>query len=206
LRRGLLALAGFGTVFAAVKLKRTAEFDLAWTIRLQAEKSPELARLMRAASWPGFPPQSRVIPPLIVGGLWAAGHGFEARFQAAAWATALFSTVIKAAVRRPRPLPPQVQVVVAPLGGTSFPSGHVLTYVGVYGFLAYLASVLIRGAALRRAVVTPLVALVALVGPSRIHEGHHWPTDVLASYLLGLGYVELLIALYDRLKRDRAQA
>ena len=32
----------------------------------------------------------------------------------------------------------------APLGGSSFPSGHVITYMGIYGFLAYLAHTLLR--------------------------------------------------------------
>jgi membrane-associated phospholipid phosphatase len=46
--------------------------------------------------------------------------------------------------------------------------------------------------------VVPPIALVALVGPSRIHQGHHWLTDVLASYLLGTSYVAALAALYRR--------
>ena len=44
--------------------------------------------------------------------------------------------------------------------GYSFPSGHTITYVGLYGFLAYLAYTLLRPAWLRRLVVAPLVALV----------------------------------------------
>ncbi|MGZ8874624.1 MAG: phosphatase PAP2 family protein [Halobacteriota archaeon] len=40
-----------------------------------------------------------------------------------------------------------------------------------------------------------LLAMVGLVGPSRIYEGHHWPTDVTASYLLGTAYVIGLTAL-----------
>ena len=41
-----------------------------------------------------------------------------------------------------------------------------------------------------------LLALLALVGPSRIYQGHHWPTDVTASYLLGTSYLVGLTALY----------
>ena len=39
---------------------------------------------------------------------------------------------------------------------------------------------------------------IALVGPSRIYLGHHWFTDVLASYLLGSSYVVVLSSLYRR--------
>ena len=43
------------------------------------------------------------------------------------------------------------------------------------------------------------LALVGLVGPSRIQQGHHWPTDVAASYLLGSAYVTGIVALHRRL-------
>src|SRR5207253_11484704 len=125
--------------------------------------------------------------------------------EAAAWGTALMSTALKGVTQRPRPLAPQVRVPVAQLGGSSFPSGHVLTYVGVYGFAAHLANGLIRPEATRRVVVGGLVGLVAAVGPSRIYQGHHWPTDVLASYLLGISYLVGLATLYNRLKRRQLE-
>jgi membrane-associated phospholipid phosphatase len=103
---------------------------------------------------------------------------------------------MKALILRPRPLPPAVRVVVAPLGGTSFPSGHVLTYVAFYGFLGFLLSEHLRDGALRNASVASLTAVLALVGPSRIQQGHHWTTDVVASYLLGLAYLYALVELY----------
>ena len=106
------------------------------------------------------------------------------------------STGIKAFIRRPRPLPPEVQVVVAPLGGTSFPSGHVLTYVPFYGFLGFLLAEHLHDGPLRNASVMTLTSVLALVGPSRIQQGHHWTTDVVASYLLGTAYLFALVELY----------
>ncbi len=48
------------------------------------------------------------------------------------------------------------------------------------------------------------LAMVGLIGPSRIYEGRHWPTDVVASYLLGTAYVVGLARLYRRVKaRER---
>ena len=157
IRFDLLALAGFAAVFAAVKLNRTAAFDLAITLRIQGRRSPALGRLMSAISWPGFPPQSRIIPPGIVAFLWLRRYRLEAAFQAAAWGTAALSTLVKEITQRRRPLPADVKVVVAKLGGSSFPSGHVLTYVGVYGFAAHLANSLIRPRWLRALVVAPPV-------------------------------------------------
>ena len=201
---GLAGLAGFSALYALVRVGRTAAFDVALTIRVQASRNPALNALMRAASWPGFAPQSRIIEPLIIGLLVAARLRVEAVGQTLAWGTGLLSAVVKAFMGRPRPVAGEdLRVVAAPLGGSSFPSGHVLTFVGFYGFLAFLAATLVRPVAIRRLLVGLLVGLIGLVGPSRIQQGHHWPTDVTASYLLGTSYLLGVIAIYRRLKGRR---
>jgi undecaprenyl-diphosphatase len=203
-RRALIvtgvALAAFAAIFGAVKTRRAEAFDLAVTLQIQANKHQSVALLMRVVSWPGFPPQSRVIPPLVIAMMLAARLRTEAAFQLLAWGTALISTVVKLIIRRPRPLPEQVKVVIAPLGGSSFPSGHVLTYVGVYGFMAVAAQEVIARPEVRLPVTIGLVGLIGLVGPSRIYLGHHWPTDVAASYTLGFAYLVLVTAAYHRFK------
>ncbi len=197
---GALAFAGFLGLFAAVKAERSERIDVAITLRLQARRHRSLGRLMEACSWPGFPPQSRIIPPLLISGLVLSRRRTEAAFQLLAWGTAGASELLKAMMRRSRPLPEQVRVVVAPLGGSSFPSGHVLTYMGTYGFLAYLVHTLVGPPLVRWPVVLFLLTLLGGVGPSRIYQGHHWPTDVAASYLLGISYLIVLEALYKRLR------
>jgi len=197
-------LAGFCALYALVRGDGTAAFDAALTLRIQASRNRTLDGLMTAASWPGFPPQSRIITPTIIGSMAVAGLRVEALCQTLAWGTALLSTVVKLFMGRARPVAGKdLRVIAAPLGGSSFPSGHVLTYVGTYGFLAFLVATLVRPAAIRRPVVALLVGLVALVGPSRIQKGHHWPTDVTASYLLGTSYLVGVVAIYRRLKARR---
>ena len=201
----LAGLAGFGLIFAAVRARRSEAIDVALMVRLQRRRRPWLDRLMSAASWPGFPPQSRLIPPTAIGGLCLLRFRTEAAFVAAAWGTAALSTVLKAAMERPRPVAgTDIRVVAARLGGSSFPSGHVITFVGTYGFLAYLAETLVRNRPARRIATTGLVGVVVLVGPSRVYQGHHWPTDVSASYLLGTSYLLVVIAGYRTVKaRER---
>ena len=203
-RFALAALGGFAFLYALVSANRSAAADLAITLRLQRRRAPWLSRLLALVSWPGFPPQSRIIPPLLVVIFWACGRRIEAMFQLLAWGTALLSTLAKAGMRRPRPAPSAVRVVAARLGGTSFPSGHVLTYVGVYGFLASCLEALPLSTWARRPLLVALYGLLALAGPSRIYQGHHWPTDVLASYLLGISYLIGLMGLYRRAQRWQA--
>ena len=197
-----LLLGLFSIVFAIVRRNRSAAADAAITLRLQQRQHPWFNRLMHVVSWPGFPPQSRLLPPVLSAGLFALGFRLEAVFQLLAWGSGGISFFFKRIMRRSRPNHdyPGIRVAVARIGGTSFPSGHVLNYLGVYGFLTYLSYTWIRPAAIRRVVVGLLGSLLALVGPSRVYLGHHWFTDVTASYLLGLSWLIGLTSLYRRVK------
>jgi undecaprenyl-diphosphatase len=195
-----IALGVFSVLYLIVRRNRSQMFDLHVTRSLQRWTFPGFDGLMRFVSWPGFPPQSRIIPPLI-SLLWLVlGFPIEAVFQLLAWSAGGISAIVKLAMKRPRPQPMEVRVIPGRIGGSSFPSGHVLIYSGVYGFLAFLLETLVRSDRLRRTATSALVALVALVGPSRIYLGHHWFTDVVASYLLGGSYLLALMAIYRRVK------
>ena len=204
--RGVLVagVAGFAALAALVQTKQGKSMDLAITTRLQANKDPRIEEAMAAVSWFGFPPQSRVLPLTYAAILWIGRFRLEAVLQLAASGTGLLSTIVKSLTRRPRPVAGNgLRVVAAPLDGSSLPSGHVLSYVGVYGWVAVMADSLIRPRLLRRIVVAALTTLVAAIGPSRVYLGHHWPTDVAASYLLGSSYLAALLLLYRRLKHRR---
>ena len=75
----------------------------------------------------------------------------------------------------------------------------VLVAVGCLGG-GLLAYTWIQPAVIRRVVVGLLGSLIALVGPSRVYLGHHWFTDVSASYLLGFTWLIGLTSLYRRVK------
>lgn len=75
----------------------------------------------------------------------------------------------------------------------SFPSGHSLFSLVLYGLIAYM--ILDRRARIaRRSVVVGLAAgLVLGIGVSRIYLGMHFPTDVLAGYLTGGSWLSAVI-------------
>jgi undecaprenyl-diphosphatase len=205
LRVLVVGVAGFAAVAASVQAKQGQAIDEAIAKRVQAVSDPRFERAMIAVSWLGFRPQSRVLPALYAGILWLARYRREAVFQLAAWGTAPLSTIIKEFMRRPRPVAGRdLRVIAQPLGGSSFPSGHVMTYVSVYGWMAIMAHQLVGPGGLRRLVVAALVALVGAIGPSRIYLGHHWPSDVAGSYLLGSSYLAALVLAYRRLLPRRA--
>jgi membrane-associated phospholipid phosphatase len=76
---------------------------------------------------------------------------------------------------------------------SSFPSGHALGSMVVYGFLAYLlATEFTRSSQLIYAVMT---GLILLIGLSRLYLGVHWLTDVIAGYLVGFLWVITCISI-----------
>jgi len=194
-------IAGFGALAAAIGSPELEAIDHAITVRLQAMRRPGVERAMGLVSSFGFPPQSRVLPPAYAAVLWILQHRLEAVFQLAAWGAAPLGSIMKSIAQRPRPAGGRdLRVTAAPLEGSSFPSGHVLTYMGVYGWMAIMAHRLVEPALLRRVAVGALTTLIAAVGPSRVYLGHHRPSDVAASYLLGSSYLAALVVAYRHVR------
>lgn len=192
------AIAASLAIALGVKSGRTQALDENLTRRIQKIDAPGFDPLMHAVSWAGFPPQSKILPLLIPTAMLSAGRPLESLFQLFGWGTGAISGGVKRTMKRPRPAHPEIVVAKARLGGSSFPSGHVIIYTGVYGFLAYLAHVHIRVGLIRKAVVGLLAGMIALVGTSRVYLGHHFASDATVSYLLGTSYLIGLTSLYNR--------
>ena len=195
----------FGGLTFLVTGGQTADADLVATQAVQGIAAPWFGPLMLGVSAVGFSPQSSIIVAVVAGLFWRAGYRTESAFALVAAASAILSAVIKALVGRPRPADELVEVITG-AGGHSFPSGHTLFYVTFFGFLAYLAYAQLKPGPLRTAVLWLTGLLILLIGPSRIWMGHHWASDVLASYALGLSYLVVLVQLYARRRLGMANA
>lgn len=68
--------------------------------------------------------------------------------------------------------------------GYSFPSGHAMSAVGIYGVIAAALIALYPRA--RRPVIAAAITLIAMIGLSRIYLGVHWPSDVIGGFLGGI--------------------
>ena len=137
----------------------------------------------------------------VVGYLLLQGMHRTAVFVLAASAGGwMLNALLKSVVNRARPdIVPHLREVVT----LSFPSGHAMTSAAVY---------LTLGALLMRISARPVtkfycmaVATLAalLVGASRVYLGVHYPTDVLAGWLIGLCWA-LLCWIAERLIERRA--
>jgi membrane-associated phospholipid phosphatase len=103
-------------------------------------------------------------------------------------------TVIETFAHRPRPSADLVHVL-RHTAGYSFPSGHVVFFTWI---LAYLLLILVRSHVPRVSYLVlwgTAAVFVLLVAVGRVYTAEHWPSDVLAGLLLGVGWTALGISI-----------
>jgi membrane-associated phospholipid phosphatase len=161
--------------------------------------------VLRAIAW-----GTHAGDPIIVGAatllvlvvLLLRGH----RRLAATWittlaGTALINGLLKGWFQRERPLHDHGFIVEH---SYSFPSGHASGSMVFYGMLAYVLLVL-TPPRWHRGIVVGAVAMITLVGISRILLQVHYFSDVMAGYATGLAWVTLCVgsAEYLRMRQGR---
>ncbi len=89
--------------------------------------------------------------------------------------------------------PPLVDAVPPFESSPSFPSGHTLNSTVIAGIVAYLLLCRLNSTLARVLTVIIAAAWALLMGLSRVFLGHHWLTDVMVGWTLGLAWVGLVI-------------
>ncbi|MDQ6884083.1 MAG: phosphatase PAP2 family protein [Candidatus Dormibacteraeota bacterium] len=82
---------------------------------------------------------------------------------------------------------PAVQHLENP-GGSSFPSGHVANSTALYLAILLAVFVFVRRRSLRTLLLVLALVLVAAIAVSRIYLGLHYPSDIVAGFLIGVGW------------------
>jgi len=110
----------------------------------------------------------------------------------------MLGVLLKAIVARPRPDSVLIHQLGQFIKPDNFPSGHVLWYMGLYGFLLVFVFTEFKKSQIRGVLLTILTVLLIGIGFSRIYVGAHWFSDVLGSYLLGFVWLYFMTQLYKK--------
>ncbi len=178
----LLAATGFAVLTWLVATGVVLPFDRPWlaTATAWTALNPEWHFLSDAANFPLIG-----IGVGLVAGLFLTHHRREAILVVLVLALATAgSELIKQLVARPRP--PGGDVVV-PGVVYSYPSGHVLEALTIFGIIAILLWRSDRHRWLAAAFAIATVIFVALVATARVALNAHYPSDVLGGLLAGIG-------------------
>ena len=177
-----LALWGFSEIAEEVLEKETHTFDTEILLALKRLHTPVLDRITIGFTFLGEPRLLLVICLTLGTILLVRSHRSEALTIAIAGVGAVgLNTLLKQLFGRTRPL---LWERVVDVRFYSFPSGHAMISMVIYGLLGYFLSS--RFPRWRWLIATLTVLLVTAIGFSRLYLGVHWPTDVIAGYTAGI--------------------
>lgn len=136
-------------------------------------------------SWITVLADAAVVIPLTIAACFVLWRSVPLRAYAVGLAGAVAgavvsSSVLKQLIVRARPdglIPAIVET------SSSFPSRHAALSMALYGFTAYLLCKLFPTK--KPLIIAAAVLIIGTVGFSRLYLGVHFPSDVLAGYLLG---------------------
>jgi undecaprenyl-diphosphatase len=191
-----VALVLFSWLGREIFLGVTLPLDGMLRDQVHALASPRLTMVMIAASRYGGP--SWLVPigiGLAVAFLIRGWHRGALLIVVTMTGTGLLDTILKQTFGRTRP--EAFFDYPLPLSH-SFPSGHAFFSASLLGGFAVLIYGRIRSRALRGLLWVVTIALILLIGFSRVYLGVHYPSDVLAGYAVAVVWVTA-VAVGDRL-------
>ena len=83
-------------------------------------------------------------------------------------------------------------------GGFSYPSGHSMIAVALYGILIYLVFKYIKNKYLKYGLSALLVLLILSIGISRIYVGVHFASDVVGGFSLAIAEIVLIVSFLEK--------
>jgi undecaprenyl-diphosphatase len=110
----------------------------------------------------------------------------------------ILNAALKTVFNRPRPVFTNPLLTAA---NASFPSGHAMSSLVVYGLLAFFILLRVRGPVVRSVLILLTVALIILIGISRIYLGVHYFSDVMGGYIIGSAWLIVCISALNIFER-----
>ena len=190
----LLILAASLWAFGAIAeelLEGDTGYDQRLADWLHSHATETLTDVFHVITWIGNFSTLLVVTLLAAGILWRRGERTDAVFVVLALAGAqVLSTGMKLGFQRDRPFFPDP---LSTESTYSFPSGHSLVSLAVYGSIALVLARRLRTRASTCCRCSSAAgALVAAIGFSRLYLGVHFLTDVLAGFAAGAAWLALL--------------
>ena len=185
----------------AVSGESVPQADLTIARWLQGIGLPGWSQALSVGEWLTGAPGGVIVWFAVVGAFWLSGRPVEAIVTGLTAAIWIPKAILEEVVARPRP-PEDLLAVTALADGFAFPSGHITAGVAVLGMLAIIAIVRLGAWRSRAWVLAPVALILTVSAFSRVASGAHWPSDVLAGFLLGGLWLLGMAWLYTSLRAD----
>jgi membrane-associated phospholipid phosphatase len=185
---------GFAEVYEAVTNNNgIAGFDQPVLDAMVASRAPVLTVIVNGFTMTGGPIGMPIIGVVVTGILVRVSRAVRPLILSlvAGGGSLAMTLAIKSLVGRSRP--PLAEAVPPYESSASFPSGHALNAIVITGILVYSILLIVRTQ--RAWLLTVIVggAYAIAIGLSRVYLGHHWLSDVVGAWLLGLAWLAVVI-------------
>ena len=193
---GLATMLGwaFGEVYEAVtENDGIAGFDQPVLTAMVASRTPALTTFVNGFTQTGGPIGMPIIALVVTAVLMRVSHAVRPLILTlvAAGGSLALTLAVKSLVGRGRP--PLVEAVPPYESSASFPSGHALNAIVITGILVYSTQLIVRTNRARWLTVVVGGAYAIAIGLSRVYLGHHWLSDVVGAWLLGLAWLAVVV-------------
>ena len=202
---GLFVLAAFAAVLflglaAAVEEDGAMGFDMALRADVHRLTSPLLTLIASNMTWLGSLGALAVFGAIAAAILMRAHRRDDAALLAVTMAGALaLENGLKYLFHRARPPP----FFGSDPTSYSFPSGHALFSLCFFGMLAILVGRAAPSNVVKAGLWIATGLLVLTIGATRIYLGVHYPSDVLAGYLVAIALVAIILAAERCLRSEK---
>lgn len=185
----------FSELAERVRKGSTQPFDDAIMHWIGAHQTPGLQALMLEVTSLGTGTVVGMIVLIASMFLWLNHHRHSALLLIVATLGGLvLDNLLKIGFNRPRP---QIFEWGTHASSSSFPSGHAMSSVIVYGTVAYLAARLQRNIHARLLTFVVAAIIVVMISVSRVYLGVHYPSDILAGFLIGIAWAGFCMAVLE---------
>lgn len=168
-------------------------FDKTILLEIHSFANPTLDRIMLGITRLGDPITVGIIAGVTLAILWLRRYRLEAKiFIIDCIGGVILSDGLKLAFSKSRP---QLWDSLISEETYSYPSGHALGSMVLYGFIANLLADLYPQFA--KVIYIVATILIGAIGLSRLYLGVHWPTDVIAGYGVGFLWITLCITMLN---------
>jgi len=166
------------------------QWGLDLIIAIQQIHGPVLDSIFRAITSIGEEEFFLFLLPLL---FWCVDFGMGVRLTVLLLFSSYLNVSLKGFLQQPRPFDLDPSVQLSDAEGYGLPSGHAQSATVVWGYVAAWSR--------KRWAWGVAIALVVLIGFSRIYLGVHFPTDVLAGWAIGAVLLALYLALQPGTER-----
>jgi undecaprenyl-diphosphatase len=193
----LIAISVLGIAFIAVTIAVTAgvfaSIDMQVAVAMHDAWQPSLHLLFQLIAELGGVELTTILMLGLSVYLWRSGFGSDALVFGVFIAAGAFEIFYKFNLHHPRPPhslaeadgPSISQVLSGSSAQNSFPSGHMLRTVIVYGLIAFVIHRLSPSRRVRNLAVIGAIAVIVLVAVDRLYLDVHWESDVIGGLILG---------------------